>query len=74
MSDVLDNVVETSNNIGVVQLNQQQAKALIMVRSMVNREAERFSQEIAAHFNKAGIHLSLHRWFQVGHLTQILLH
>ena len=55
MSDVLDNVVETSNNIGVVQLNQQQAKALIMVRSMVNREAERFSQEIAAHFNKAGI-------------------
>ena len=55
MSDVLDNVVETSNNIGIVQLNQQQAKALIMVRSMVNSEAERFSQEIAAHFSKFGI-------------------
>ncbi|WP_151980149.1 aminoacyl-histidine dipeptidase [Acinetobacter guerrae] len=55
MSDVLDNVVETSNNIGVVQLNRQQAKALIMVRSMINSEAEAFAQEIAAHFSKLGI-------------------
>ena len=55
MSSALPDVVETSNNIGVVQLNQQQAKALIMVRSMLNSEAERFSDEIAAHFSKFGI-------------------
>ncbi|WP_130802069.1 aminoacyl-histidine dipeptidase [Acinetobacter ihumii] len=55
MSKVLDHVVETSNNIGVVQLNQQQAKALIMVRSMVNSEATRFSEQIATHFSKLGI-------------------
>ncbi|MBJ9985258.1 aminoacyl-histidine dipeptidase [Acinetobacter sp. S40] len=55
MSEVLENVVETSNNIGVIQLNQQHAKALIMVRSMLNSEATRFSEEIAAHFSKLGI-------------------
>ncbi|MBK0063820.1 MULTISPECIES: aminoacyl-histidine dipeptidase [unclassified Acinetobacter] len=55
MSEVLENVVETSNNIGVIQLTQQHAKALIMVRSMLNSEATRFSEEIAAHFSKLGI-------------------
>ncbi|UTO18121.1 beta-Ala-His dipeptidase [Acinetobacter sp. Z1] len=49
-SKVLTDVVETSNNIGVVKLTKEVAKALIMVRSMVNQEALIFAQNIQQHF------------------------
>lgn len=55
MSSALPDVVETSNNIGVVHLDRDGAQAVIMVRSMVNTEAQAFSQKIATHFMKFGI-------------------
>lgn len=45
-SRALPDVVETSNNIGVVKLTKDEAKTLIMVRSMVNQEALTFAQNI----------------------------
>ena len=38
------------NNIGVVKLTKDEAKTLIMVRSMVNQEAVTFAQNIQRHF------------------------
>jgi len=49
-SRALADVVETSNNIGVVKLTKDGAKTLIMVRSMVNQEALTFAQNIQLHF------------------------
>ena len=49
-SRALPDVVETSNNIGVVKLTKDEAKTLIMVRSMVNEEALTFAQNIQLHF------------------------
>lgn len=49
-SRALPDVVETSNNIGVVKLTKDEAKTLIMVRSMVNQEALTFAQNIQQHF------------------------
>ncbi|EPH35521.1 Aminoacyl-histidine dipeptidase (Peptidase D) [Acinetobacter gyllenbergii CIP 110306 = MTCC 11365] len=49
-STALPDVVETSNNIGVVKLTKDEAKTLIMVRSMVNQEAVTFAQNIQQHF------------------------
>lgn len=49
-SRALTDVVETSNNIGVVKLTKDEAKTLIMVRSMVNQEALTFAQKIQLHF------------------------
>ena len=49
-SRALPDVVETSNNIGVVKLTKDEAKTLIMVRSMVNQEALTFAQKIQLHF------------------------
>jgi dipeptidase D len=49
-SSALADVVETSNNIGVVKLTKDEAKTLIMVRSMVNSEALAFAQNIQKHF------------------------
>jgi dipeptidase D len=49
-SSTLPDVVETSNNIGVVKLTKDEAKTLIMVRSMVNQEALTFAQNIQQHF------------------------
>ncbi|ENX15700.1 hypothetical protein F895_02246 [Acinetobacter sp. CIP 64.2] len=49
-SRALADVVETSNNIGVVKLAKDEAKTLIMVRSMVNQEAVTFAQNIQQHF------------------------
>ena len=49
-SAALADVVETSNNIGVVKLTKDEAKTLIMVRSMVNQEAVIFAQNIQQHF------------------------
>ncbi len=49
-SSTLPDVVETSNNLGVVKLTKDEAKTLIMVRSMVNQEAVTFAQNIQQHF------------------------
>ncbi|EPG37621.1 aminoacyl-histidine dipeptidase [Acinetobacter colistiniresistens] len=49
-SSALPDVVETSNNIGVVKITKDEAKTLIMVRSMVNQEAVTFAQNIQQHF------------------------
>lgn len=49
-SSALADVVETSNNIGVVKLTKDEAKTLIMVRSMVNQEALTFAHNIQQHF------------------------
>lgn len=49
-STALPDVVETSNNIGVVKLTKDEAKILIMVRSMVNQQALDFAQNIQQHF------------------------
>lgn len=49
-STALPDVVETSNNIGVVKITKDEAKTLIMVRSMVNQEAVTFAQNIQQHF------------------------
>lgn len=45
MSQALPDVVETSNNIGVVRLNREGGKAVLMVRSMVNQEAQDFAEK-----------------------------
>ncbi|MGM7369785.1 M20/M25/M40 family metallo-hydrolase, partial [Acinetobacter baumannii] len=55
MSQVLPDVVETSNNIGVVRLNREGGKAVLMVRSMVNQEAQDFAEKIQAHFSQFNI-------------------
>ena len=55
MSQALPDVVETSNNIGVVKLNREGGKAVLMVRSMVNQEAEDFAKKIQAHFSQFNI-------------------
>jgi dipeptidase D len=49
-STALPDVVETSNNLGVVKLTKDEAKTLIMVRSMVNQEAVTFAQNIQQYF------------------------
>lgn len=58
-SRALPDVVETSNNIGVVKLTKDEAKTLIMVRSMVNQEALTFAQNIQLHFAKFSIQSEL---------------
>ena len=50
MSETLPDVVETSNNIGVVEITSEGAKALIMVRSMVNDEIKNLTQNIKHYF------------------------
>lgn len=55
MSQALPDVVETSNNLGVVKLNREGGKAVLMVRSMVNQEAEDFAKKIQAHFSQFNI-------------------
>lgn len=59
MSDVLDDVVETSNNIGMIALTQASATAKIMVRSMVNAEAAKLAQHIVQHFQQHHIDAEL---------------
>ncbi|MHA3083607.1 aminoacyl-histidine dipeptidase [Acinetobacter sp. ANC 5383] len=59
MSQALPDVVETSNNIGVVRLNREQASVLIMVRSMVNDKLEAHAHRIQQHFEYYGLHSSL---------------
>ncbi len=48
MSDQAPGTVETSNNIGVVQLNEGQLTAQLMVRSLVDTERDRLAESIAA--------------------------
>lgn len=59
MSQALPDVVETSNNIGVVKLNREGGKAVLMVRSMVNQEAQDFAEKIQAHFSQFNISSTL---------------
>ncbi|MGJ8757806.1 beta-Ala-His dipeptidase [Acinetobacter sp. HC8-3S] len=58
-SSALPDVVETSNNIGVVKLTKEEAKTLIMVRSMVNNEAVSFALNIQQHFTNFQIQSEL---------------
>lgn len=58
-SHALADVVETSNNIGVVKLTKDEAKTLIMVRSMVNQEAVTFAHNIQQHFTSFEIQSEL---------------
>ncbi len=58
-STALPDVVETSNNLGVVKLTKDEAKTLIMVRSMVNQEAVTFAQKIQQHFSNFQIQSEL---------------
>ena len=58
-SQALTDVVETSNNIGVVKLTQQGAEVLIMVRSMINQEAINFAENIQQHFANLEIESAL---------------
>ncbi|MBO8214510.1 aminoacyl-histidine dipeptidase [Acinetobacter nosocomialis] len=55
MSQALPDVVETSNNIGVVRINREGGKAVLMVRSIVNQEAQDFAEKIQAHFRQFNI-------------------
>ncbi|MBF7682908.1 aminoacyl-histidine dipeptidase [Acinetobacter sp. B5B] len=59
MSKVLDDVVETSNNIGMLSITPTEASAQIMVRSMVNAEAEQLAQHIKMHFIRHGAQATL---------------
>ncbi|MEB3754096.1 beta-Ala-His dipeptidase [Acinetobacter sp. MD2(2019)] len=59
MSDTLENVVETSNNLGVVRLNANGASALLMVRSMVNSELQAHVAKLQAHFTGYGLSSNL---------------
>ncbi|MEB3767796.1 aminoacyl-histidine dipeptidase [Acinetobacter sp. MD2] len=55
MSDTLPNVVETSNNVGVVRLTPSEGSALLMVRSMVNTELQAHVAKLQAHFAEQGL-------------------
>ncbi|OUY06322.1 aminoacyl-histidine dipeptidase [Acinetobacter populi] len=59
MSQVLDNVVEISNNIGVVRIGPEGGQILIMVRAMDNHEVQDFSQKIQQHFAQYGLQAKL---------------
>ncbi|WP_343596527.1 aminoacyl-histidine dipeptidase [Acinetobacter sp.] len=59
MSQSLENVVETSNNIGVVRLNNTGADVSIMVRSMVNHALSAHAEQIQRLFNNDGISATL---------------
>lgn len=59
MSHTLENVVETSNNIGVVRLNKEGADLSVMVRSMVNTELSAHAQHIQQFFKNYGIAATL---------------
>jgi dipeptidase D len=55
MSADVAGVVETSNNLGVVHLAPGDGRANLMVRSLVDGEATKLGQTIAAHFGKHGV-------------------
>ncbi|GAA5012038.1 aminoacyl-histidine dipeptidase [Acinetobacter puyangensis] len=59
ISQVLDNVVEISNNIGVVRIGPEGGQILIMVRAMDNHEVQDFSQKIQQHFAQYGLQAKL---------------
>ncbi|ROO28932.1 beta-Ala-His dipeptidase [Salinisphaera japonica] len=54
MSDQAPGTVETSNNIGVVQLSDGQLTAQLMVRSLVDTERDRLAESIARHLAAHG--------------------
>lgn len=49
-SQTIPDIVETSNNIGVVSIDQNAIKASIMVRSLVNSDAGALAERIQQHF------------------------
>lgn len=53
-ADVRD-VVETSNNLGVVHLSPSEGHANLMVRSLVDAETKKLGDAIAAHFTARGM-------------------
>jgi dipeptidase D len=55
MSADLADVVQTSNNIGVLKLSAQGGQSSIMVRSMANAQALAFAQSIQQHFAQFAI-------------------
>lgn len=59
MSQVLDNVVEISNNIGVVRIGREGGQILIMVRAMDNHDVQDFSKKIQKHFAQYGLQAKL---------------
>ncbi|SDB89578.1 beta-Ala-His dipeptidase [Acinetobacter boissieri] len=59
MSEVLDDVVETSNNIGMLAITATEVSAKIMVRSMVNTQAAQLAETIKTHFISYGAQATL---------------
>lgn len=59
MSEVLEDVVETSNNIGMLSIKPTEASAKIMVRSMVNMRATQLAEIIKTHFIAYGAQATL---------------
>ncbi|KAA8731241.1 aminoacyl-histidine dipeptidase [Acinetobacter qingfengensis] len=59
MSQTLPDVVQTSNNIGVVRLDTEQAQIQIMVRAMANEDVKNFAVQIQQHFAKFSINAQL---------------
>jgi dipeptidase D len=49
-SQTIPDIVETSNNIGVVKVNQNGLRASIMVRSLINSDASALAERIQQHF------------------------
>lgn len=52
MGAEIEGVVETSNNIGIVELTANQGKAVIMIRSLVNQDALHFADNLQEQFEK----------------------
>ena len=59
MSDAFDGVVETSDNLGVMRLENGAFSANVMVRSLVDDQAAILAETIAARFRQAGLEAAL---------------
>lgn len=54
MSDSVDNMVETSLNLGILNINEISASYTFMLRSMVNSAAENLNTKVASIFESFG--------------------
>lgn len=59
MSDAFDGVVETSDNLGMMRLEDGAFSANVMVRSLVDDQAAILAETIAARFRQAGLDAAL---------------
>ncbi len=59
MSSELPDVVQTSNNIGVLHLDAGETSAVLMVRSLDNEEVQAFGSQLVAHFTQYAIQAEL---------------